>query len=185
MLTQKRVKELFDYNPFTGELRWRIFVGGNSKVGGLVGSQNPQGYYRTELSGKKYLNHRLIWLYVYGYIPENPIDHINRNPSDNRLKNLRETSPSCNMRNASQLSSNTSGVKGVGWQKDKQRWAARIKVDKKSKNLGYFLCFLEAACHRLAAEQCLDWNDHDAKSSAFKYVRKELRLIKKKRSKKD
>ena len=65
---------------------------------------------------------------------------------------------------------NTSGVKGVCWDKSKGRWNANISVNRKNKNLGCFDDFLEAAYHRYAAEQCLNWADCDTNSSAKQFI---------------
>jgi hypothetical protein len=173
MLTQGRVKELFNYDPETGELIRRVSVG-KTKASDVAGCPNGQGYLQTMVDGNRYFNHRLVWLHVYGYFPEHGIDHINRNRSDNRLENLREVSQSCNMRNARQPSTNTSGVQGVCWNKRGQKWKARIGTGKKVLSLGYHSSFLEAACHRLAAEQCLNWGSCDSASPASKYVRENL-----------
>jgi hypothetical protein len=171
MLTQERVKELFDYNPETGELVRKVSTSSNAKAGDVAGSPNNRGYLVTQINRERYLNHRLIWLHVHGFFPEHQIDHINRIRSDNRLENLREVSQSCNMRNACQKSNNTSGVQGVHWFKRDQKWQAHIQTGKKNHHLGYHSSFLEAVCHRLAAEQCLDWGSCDSNSPAYQYIK--------------
>ena len=65
---------------------------------------------------------------------------------------------------------NTSGVKGVYWNKDAGKWKARIAVDRQDKHLGYFEDILEAAYHRYAAEQCLGFQDCDIHSSAKQFI---------------
>ena len=59
------------------------------------------------------------------------IDHIDRNPKNNRVSNLRYVTPSVN-------SHNTEKVKGFSWKKDKQKWKAYIVVNRIQYHLGYF-----------------------------------------------
>ena len=69
------------------------------------------------------------------------------------------------------LKNNTSGVKGVCWDKRGSRWLAHIKVDYRRKHLGYYDTILEAAYVRYAAEQCLGFQDCDTNSSALVFIR--------------
>ena len=163
---QALLREIFSYNEYTGNLVRIVKTGDNVRVGDVAGSISNHGYYCTRVQGKSYLNHRLIWLYIYGYMPEQQIDHIDRDRLNNSLSNLREVSQSCNMRNSGISSLNTSGVKGVGWDKEKRKWSAIIVVNKKTKHIGYFSDKVEAISHRLACEQCVDFNICNNASSA-------------------
>ena len=129
------------------------------------------GYLVVRVNGKLYYSHRLIWLWFHGYFPEHGIDHINRVRSDNRLENLREVSQTCNLRNCGLSVKNTSGVKGVCWVTRYGKWKARVRVANKVKNLGHHKTFTEAVAHRLAAEQCLNWEGCDSNSSAYRYMK--------------
>ena len=170
-LTQEYVRQHLDYSPETGELRWKVRKNGRT-VGVAVGSSDTDNYTTTTIDRKIYLNHRIIWLWVYGYFPENQIDHINRVRSDNRLSNLREVSRICNQRNCGLDPRNKSGVKGVCWETRYGKWKSTINVDHKEKFLGRFEDFTEAVAHRLAAEQCLDWAGCDSNSSAYQYMKR-------------
>lgn len=170
MLTQARVKELFDYRE-DGQLIRRISRSSNTKAGDIAGSPNGSGYLITVVDGEDYRNHRLVWLWHYGYIPEYGLDHIDRDPGNNRIENLREASQTCNMRNTGLQRNNTSGVRGVSWSKQAKKWQAMIKIQKKYFGVGYSSCFLEAVCLRLAAEQCINWEQCDIASSAFVFVK--------------
>ena len=125
-----------------------------------------------------YLAHRIIWLGSYGYFPENEIDHINGIRNDNRLCNLREVSRQCNQRNKNIGIKKISGVKGVCWDKSKNKsknkWKVQIRINNKTYNIGHFINFDEAVCHRLAVEQCLNWNKCENNSSAYQYVKGEF-----------
>ena len=171
-LTQERVKELFNYNPKTGILTNKTSRNSKAQKGGVSGCLDRQGYLKTKVNSKSYKTHRLIWLYVYGYFPENSIDHINRKKDDNKIKNLRETSLVCNLRNCGNPKTNTSGVKGVYWKKDRNRWRPSICVYSKPRYLGSYKNFHNAVCARLAAEQCVGWESCDSSTPAFKYVKK-------------
>ena len=177
-LTQIRVKELFDYDGETGVLTWRMSRSG-IKTSKIAGS-DLEGYRRTEVDGTNYLNHRLIWLWVFGYMPENNLDHINRCRSDNRIKNLREVSNSCNLRNTGNRKDNTSGVKGVCWETREKKWRAQVRVNQQTVFLGYYSDFNDAVCARLAGEQSLGWAGCDDSSPAFQYVRDNIQMLYKK-----
>jgi len=75
--------------------------------------------------------HRLAWFLVYGRNPKGEIDHINGNPSDNRICNLRECTRSQNVMN-------TRRGNGVCWHKTKKKWQALVKSGGKSHFLGHF-----------------------------------------------
>ena len=165
-----------------GKLFWWISPGRRAKVGSEVGTLDTDGYRRVGFRGTTYLTHRLIFLYHHGYLPENQIDHINRIKNDNRIENLREVSPSCNLRNTGTRTDNTSGIKGVFYHNPAKKWQATVYVNSENKYLGLFETKVEAACHRLAAEQCLNWSDCDSESSAYKYVKQIWKSISTKKS---
>ena len=176
MLTQVEVQSLFHYD--NGKLIRKKHVRGSKGAGSVVGTKNHHGYIQTMIRGKTFMVHRVIWLWHYGYIPENDIDHINRNKSDNRIENLREVSPTCNARNRSQMTNTISGIRGVSWSKKEMKWVPEIMIGGKHVYLGSFNCKLEAACHRLMAEQVEGWAGCDSISPAYMYVKKHLGLVK-------
>jgi len=127
-ITQEYLQKLFYYN--NGKLHNRISQSGrtiNKQVGTL--QKNKRRY--IPVHGKRYQEHRLIWVYHYGDIPNGlEIDHINRVPDDNRIENLRLVTPDENKFNTN--------AKGYNWNKRNKKWQARIKINKKSKSLGHF-----------------------------------------------
>jgi len=134
MITQEMLKEHFYYDELTGNL---ICIKKTSryssvKIGDVLGNINSKGYSRATLNKKTYKTHRLIWLYVYGYLPEKEIDHINRIKHDNRISNLRLATRSENMRNNPKNIKNTSGYKGVSWDKYNNCWQCSTKVNGKT-----------------------------------------------------
>lgn len=138
-LTQDKVKELFEYRD--GALFWKhktISRGRKLKKGGQkVTTVAPDGYLRVGFNKRQYLVHRVIFLYHHGFLPE-CLDHINGIRSDNRIENLRPATKYQNICNSKFRFDNTSGVKGVNWNKIKNRWQARIFVNKKVISLGYY-----------------------------------------------
>lgn len=78
-------------------------------------------------------------------------DHINRNPLDNRRSNLREASNKQNQENVGLRSDNTSGHRGVYW--DRNKWRARIKHNGKLLHLGSFDELKDAIAARKHAER--------------------------------
>lgn len=72
-------------------------------------------------------------------------DHINRDRLDNRCINLRTVSTSQNMRNSSPKSTNTSGYKGVTWDKKNKKWSVVITKDRKAVRVGRFSSLRQAA----------------------------------------
>lgn len=146
ILTQARLKELVSYHPETGLFTWiKPPINRWVEVGDVAGSSTNKGYCQLMLSGKTYSQHRLAWLYVYGYFPESLIDHINGCPGDNSITNLRLATQSQNLFNSVKQSRNTSGFKGVSWHKWSKKWQASITVKGVPKHLGYFQEIEDAA----------------------------------------
>ena len=131
--TQECLQKLFDYRD--GNLYWKNKKG-RIPAGALAGTQSHH-YWQVCIVYVLYRNHRLIWIYHNRTEPRQ-IDHINGNTFDNRIENLRECSASENQRNRKRNKSNTSGVKGVNWCKQKRKWRARINVDGKEIHVGFF-----------------------------------------------
>lgn len=137
MLTQARLKEVFDYNPETGMFTRILAISRKSKVGDIIRTTNKHGYIVLRLDKELHFCHRLAWLYVYGEYPKSNIDHINGNPSDNRIANLRDVSQKVNAQNIRKPHcDNKTGFAGVC--KDKKKFNARIYHNGKTVNLGSF-----------------------------------------------
>lgn len=137
MLTQAQVKELFYYDPETGNLIWRSDRGKNKMTGKIAGGLDNYGYLKIGIDGIRYKAHRLIWLYIYGVWPVEDIDHINGVKSDNRLINLREATAAQNGQNMRKPNTrNTSGYLGVT--AFRGGWKAQIMVNKKNCYIGCY-----------------------------------------------
>lgn len=142
MITQQELKTLLNYDPNTGLFTWKIPKKGR-KVN--AGGMRKDGYYRICINYKRYLSHRLAWLYVYGEFPDKCIDHINLNPSDNRICNLRLATIAENGINRKLQLNNTSKFKGVRFVENRNKWMARITVNNKMIYLGIFVNIKDAA----------------------------------------
>lgn len=136
-LTQVELKKLLSYDASTGLFTWKLRRQG-VRQGSLAGYKNNSGYVRISLHGRFYLAHRLAWLYVHGYVPKGEIDHINRIRDDNRIENLREASRTLNALNTGEYKNNSSGSKGVYFNKSANKWQAQIMVSGKRVYLGLY-----------------------------------------------
>jgi len=137
-LTADRLRELVIYDPATGLFSRRTNARGPKPKTMDVGWLRPNGYAMLTVDGTPYRAHRLAWLYVHGRWPTKHIDHINGDPADNRIENLRDATVAQNMANSKKPRTNTSGYKGVQWHKAAGKWVASIKVGDKNVYLGLF-----------------------------------------------
>jgi hypothetical protein len=153
MLTQKELKEYLHYDPETGIFTWKIAKPGvilNSAAGCLV-----RKYTVIRINYKAYKAHRLAWLYVYGKWPENEIDHINGNHSDNRIHNLRDVTRSencCNLRIHRE-----GKLPGAFYVKKLHKYVSNITINYKTYNLGYFDTEQEA--HNTYTKKLLEYHN--------------------------
>ena len=158
-LTQSELKELILYDQESGEFVWEKCIGRRAKMGDVCGSTNCYGYRVITIYSKRYKAHRLAWLYVYGELPKQHIDHINRVTDDNRISNLREVSRSENMRNCKMRENNISGITGIWWNKDTKKWRAYIG----NKLIGRFDNIEEAKKARIDQEKILGYSRNHGK----------------------
>lgn len=146
-------KRLFDYDPLTGFVYWKIGNGRSVNAGDRAGALDRSSGYRTiGYRGRQYREHRIIWLLVYGVWPPMDIDHINRDRSCNRVDNLRLATPAENSRNRTVSSVSRSGVPGVYWSAEHKKWKSQITVGGKRKFLGLHSSLDKARQVRVAAE---------------------------------
>lgn len=115
--------------------------------GKAAGAVNNRGYYRTSIRGRLFLNHRIVWFIHNGKWPEGYIDHIDGDTANNNIENMRDVTPGQN-------SHNNLG-KGYYFHKPSGKWLAQIRVDGKTKSLGYFLTVEDARSAYLKAKEML------------------------------
>lgn len=137
ILLNTDLHSLFDYKD--GDLFWKVSSGGNGcvKLGSKAGTTHANGYKSVKIKNVMIKQHRIIFVMFHKKIPFY-VDHIDGNPSNNRIENLREATAIENLRNSRKQLRNTSGTKGVFWHKRKQKWIASCSVNGKLHHIGYF-----------------------------------------------
>lgn len=145
LITQDELKERLHYDAESGVFTW-INVISKRMFGKAAGSKHKQGYVIIRVKNRAYLAHRLAWLYVHGCFPAAglEIDHIDLDKKNNAISNLRLATRSQNMMNVGGSAYSSSGVKGVSFRKDLNKYASRIMVDNKPIHLGHFKTIDEA-----------------------------------------
>lgn len=131
--------EYLEYRPNFGDFVWKKRTPGNKsiKVGEVAGYTRPDGYRNIRFNGELYLQHRLVWLAETGAFPEQLVDHIDGNPSNNLYSNLRDVSHARNMQNRTKAARhNQTGLLGV--HKQGTRYVARIVRGGVKKHLGSY-----------------------------------------------
>lgn len=164
MLAQSELIETFVYIPETGKLYWKerprnkcaneqAWRSWNTRFAyrEAFTALDKKGYKVGAIYNKLYKAHRIIWVMIYGYEPDQ-IDHDDGNKSNNRLTNLRDVSNSENHKNMGIQKSNSSGIVGVNWSEKQNKWRCRIHVDGSEINLGHYAEFAEAVKIRKLAE---------------------------------
>lgn len=137
MVTQDLLKSILHYEPKTGLFTWKRSRGG-AIAGSVAGTPRQNGYINIFINHTNNRAHRLAWLYMYGYIPDCDIDHINGIRDDNRISNLRLATRSQNNANSKVASHNTSGYKGVWFDKSRNKFVSQIKINGTNKHIGRF-----------------------------------------------
>lgn len=154
-LTAEEARALLNYDAETGMFSWRVRRSRACKRGWFPGAAKGQGYYVVSINNVNYAAHRVAWLHFHGRPPVGQVDHINGNPSDNRIANLREATQQQNSRNRSVHRNTSSGLKGVYAHSKNAAWCAAICVNGKQIYLGSFATKEEAgaAYNRAARAQ--------------------------------
>lgn len=111
----ERFAKHLTYNPDTGVFVWRRSKGNRGQVceGKRAGTRSKSGHRKIVVEGKSYMAHQLAWLFCYGEFANSHLDHINGDPDDNRIVNLRKASISENCCNRGKNKNNKLGIKGV------------------------------------------------------------------------
>ncbi len=152
------LKEYLSYNADTGIFKWQKSPGAKCPVGSIAGSDS-HGYVMLSLRGMRFSAHRVAWAFTHSVWPKYEIDHIDGDPGNNKIVNLRDVTSAQNSQNRKGRNiNNTSGVTGVAWHKNREEWLARICIDGTTYNLGWFKTKEAAVKARFNMEEAVDVN---------------------------
>lgn len=159
------IAPILAYEPESGSFFWRADRRmGRTGKGHLVATAGDQaggistdsGYVQIRVVKKKRFGHRLAFLLMTGKWPSGQVDHINGNRADNRWANLRDVPQKVNAQNLRAVRPDSkTGVMGVQLHAQKGKYVARIRVDGKTKCLGYYQTTSAASDAYLTAKRLL------------------------------
>lgn len=128
------VRVKLSYNPQTG-----VFYRNRPRKDGVVGNVHGDGRIEISVYGYRHHAHKLAWLLSTGAWPTGVIDHINGNPADNRIANLRDVSHSVNSQNQRRPQSDNKSTGVLGVTKSRNgKFEARIWKEDKNIHIGTF-----------------------------------------------
>jgi hypothetical protein len=179
----EELRQLLRYEPETGKLFWRrrsenffpegkygakrnAAIWNTRHAGKEVSTVGLSGYIILAIYNKSYKAHRVAWAIHYDEWPNDQIDHINQNRRDNRICNLRIVTNKENAMNRTIQTNNKSGVVGVSWHKQRNKWIVRIASPDKYLYLGLFSNFADAVECRKEAERKYGYHpNHGARAT--------------------
>jgi hypothetical protein len=127
--------ELFYYCD--GELIWKVDRRVKTK-GRVAGNRRPDGYVVVKVGGRSILAHRIVWAMFHDGVVPKMIDHIDGNPFNNRLENLRPATPQTNQYNRKMDRRNRHGAKGVYWHARDKTWGTRMQINGRMLRFGTY-----------------------------------------------
>lgn len=134
MIDKQTVCDLFEYRD--GHLYRKKTTAPNA-VKGQLAETNCIKYLKVTINKVPYKIHRLVFLMHHGYMPEF-IDHIDGNPLNNKIENLRACTKQENNRNQKITKRNTSGYKNVTWNNVAKKWQVGFMLNNNYKYIGTF-----------------------------------------------
>jgi len=145
-LTVERLRELLDYDPETGNFRWKSDRSARVRAGSIAGTISKKRYRFINIDRMPYPAQRLAVLYMTGEWPAGVVDHRYGDRDCNAWANLRDCTTAQNNLNRK--------VRGCSWDWRKRRWIAQIVIDGKQRKLGSFKTETKATAVylRVAAE---------------------------------
>lgn len=164
-LTFEIASELIRLEPKTGLLFWlkrseemfsssKAHVTWNARFSDkeALTWSDRNGYRSGHILSVRCMAHRVVWLLSHGEWPHGFVDHIDGDPGNNKVENLRDVTRQENALNKRIPINNKSGCIGVYWNTRKQVWVANISSGSKRREIGYFTEFSAAVAARKAAE---------------------------------
>jgi hypothetical protein len=134
MIDLKLLHELFEYRD--GNLYRKIARTNSVRANEKVGT-NCKDHLRVTINKKPYKLHRIVFFMHHGYFPK-MVDHIDGNPFNNKIENLREATAQQNNRNQKLKPNNTSGCKNVTWNKTAKKWQVGLSINNKYMYIGTY-----------------------------------------------
>ena len=183
LLQPELLRKLLRYEPSTGKIFWKkrseLFFENDGRSSAhrcsnwnsryaeteAFTAKDRGGYFRGQILKKSYSLHRVAWALHYGKWPIGQIDHINGNPEDNRILNLRDVSQTENARNQKLHVDSSTGYVGVTFRKLANKWRAQIRAEGKNKHLGYFDNMNDAIDARKSAETLHGYHKNHGRKS--------------------
>ena len=172
------LRGLIHYNPHTGDLTWLVrdekwFAPSNGRSAShkcanwnarfaetpAINATGQRGVKKGEVLGVKVLAHRVAFAIYHGYHPD-VIDHINGDPSDNRIENLRSVTVAENNRNLRARAGGTSKHQGVSFDRSRSKWIATVG----SRSLGRFATENEAYIARMNAPEMIQFHQNHGRN---------------------
>lgn len=181
-ITPELCRQLLRYEPETGRLFWKPRPADLFQARGSYSREHGAKVWNARWAGKEAFTatnygykvgaiqfcnmaaHRVIWAIVHGQWPQDQIDHINGDRSDNRLENLRAVSDAENKKNMRRRADNRSGRTGVYWSAQAQKWTAEIKINGRKIGLGQFHNLNDAIRAREAGESRFGFHTNHGRS---------------------
>jgi len=144
--TPEFIRATFDYFCETGDLfwkerpvtNWQMKSWNNKYAGKKAGSMDAKGYWVIKINGRAYKAHRIGWCHFHGAWPEGDLDHKNGFRARTNIAELRTATDYQNSLNRKIGSNNTSGFKGVSFNKRAGKYMVQINYNGKRRHLGYY-----------------------------------------------
>lgn len=127
------LREKFEYYPETGKL-FRRYKNYSREVGLTLHNARQEVTCHPWKGAKS----AVCWALHYGVWPSSILDHADRDPTNNKINNLRPATAQQNSANASLSRLNSVGLKGVSFVKRLDKYSATIKFNRKQIHLGVF-----------------------------------------------
>ena len=141
-------EQFLEYRRDEGVLYWKNVTSFRTKVGDKFGAIR-NGYLRGDINGVRYRVSAIIYFLETG-VWADLVDHLDGDPLNNHISNLRMTDQATNMRNAKKKTNNKSGITGVLWHVLARKWKAYSREEGKEIHIGLYKCKYEAMLARLA-----------------------------------
>lgn len=130
-----RVRQLLEYDPLNGGFIWKS----GQYAGKHAGCTKKNKYVMIRIDYNLYCEHRLVWYFFNELDPDVSVDHIDNDPSNNKIDNLRLANNRQQMKNSRSWKNSKVKYKGVFPITRHNKYFARIRVDGKYLYLGSFL----------------------------------------------